>query len=359
MYMPSASMLALIADIYRSAQDSTAWTTVMAGMVGLLQGRSARLLTLNTEGDTVHKSLKYNIDDSYHEPYVEHYVNLCPWRPELANKPEGMLYSSFLDFSCSQKRFRQSEFYNDWARPQGIEHGLCGTIYRDRSQIVQLLVQRTPEPGHFTRNDQHLANSLVTHMQQSLTLSAALTQAESEASLIRKVGQRLRGFLLLDAQMRLRYADPEADEWLSRSTCVRVQHENLQFSHPARQNGFHRLFSSCLATTHQHGQVSGGRMLLRQDNRILRFSPVFVDATHPILYATQAAVAVIIEEATAVKLSPREQHLVEALANGSSLREYAALNGLSYETVRYQLKNAFAKTNTHRQHELVAWLLRK
>ena len=159
--------------------------------------------------------------------------------------------------------------------------------------------------------------------------------------------------------MRLRYADPEADEWLSRSTCVRVQHENLQFSHPARQNGFHRLFSSCLATTHQHGQVSGGRMLLRQDNRILRFSPVFVDATHPILYATQAAVAVIIEEATAVKLSPREQHLVEALANGSSLREYAALNGLSYETVRYQLKNAFAKTNTHRQHELVAWLLRK
>lgn len=359
MHMPSAPLLALIAEIYRSAQDASAWTAIMAGMVSMLQGRSARLLALNTDGNTVYRSLKYNIDDSYHQPYVDHYVNLCPWRPELASKPEGMLYTSFLDFSCPQEQFHRSEFYNDWARPQGIEHGLCGTIYRDRSQIVQLLVQRTPEPGHFTRHDQYLANSLVTHMQQALTLSNILLQAESEPTFIREASQRHRGFALLDAQMRLRYADPEADEWLSRSRCVRIEKEQLLFTHPARQNNFHRLFSSCLATTHQQGKTAGGRMLLRQENRVLRFSPLFVDSTHPLLHATQAAVAVVIEDATEIRLSPREQHLVEALAAGSSLREYAALNGLSYETVRYQLKNAFAKTNTHRQHELVAWLLRK
>lgn len=359
MHMPSAPLLALIAEIYRSAHDASAWTAIMAGMVGMLQGRSARLLALNTDGNTVHRSLKYNIDDSYHQPYVDHYVNLCPWRPELASKPEGALYSSFLDFSCPQEQFHRSEFYNDWARPQGIEHGLCGTIYRDKSQIVQLLVQRTPEPGHFTRNDQCLANSLVTHMQQALTLSTVLLQAESEPALIREATQRHRGFLLLDARMRLRYADPEAHEWLSRSSCVRLQNEQILFAHPAGQSSFHRLFSACLTTTHQHGKAAGGRMPLRQDNRVLRFSPLFVDSTHPLLHATQAAVAVIIEEASEIRLSPREQSLVEALAAGSSLREYAMLHGLSYETVRYQLKNAFAKTNTHRQHELVAWLLRK
>jgi DNA-binding CsgD family transcriptional regulator len=359
MTMPSALLLPLIADIYRSAQDASAWGAVMAGMVSLLQGRSARLLTLNTEGTTVHHSLKYNIDDSYHQPYVDHFVNLCPWRPELKSKPEGMLYSSFLDFSCSQKTFQRSEFYNDWARPQGIEHGLCGTIYRDRSQIVQLLVQRTPEPGHFTRQDQSLANSLVAHIQQALTLGAALTQANSDSALIQAANQNFRGFLLLDDRMWLRYADPAASEWLTRSVSVSVKHKQLHFSQPSHQNSFLRLFSDCRATTHQQSCIAGGRIPLIQDNCVLRFSPVSVDVDHPLLQLTNTAVAVIIEEAVTAPLSPREQHLAEALATGSSLREYATLNKLSYETVRYQLKNAFAKTGTHRQHELVAWLLRR
>jgi len=55
-------------------------------------------------------------------------------------------------------------------------------------------------------------------------------------------------------------------------------------------------------------------------------------------------------------LSPAEARLASFLANGASLEEAALQFGISRETVRNQLKAVFAKTDTHRQSELVALL---
>lgn len=57
-------------------------------------------------------------------------------------------------------------------------------------------------------------------------------------------------------------------------------------------------------------------------------------------------------------LTPAEAALVSALAHGQSLAGYAEAKGLSVFTVRAQLKAVFAKTNVHRQGELVALFMR-
>lgn len=53
-------------------------------------------------------------------------------------------------------------------------------------------------------------------------------------------------------------------------------------------------------------------------------------------------------------LTPVEAITAEALLEGRSVREIAALRGIGVETVRTYVRNILAKTGTARQAELVA-----
>jgi DNA-binding CsgD family transcriptional regulator len=57
-------------------------------------------------------------------------------------------------------------------------------------------------------------------------------------------------------------------------------------------------------------------------------------------------------------LTPAEARLVVHLATGTSLKSSAKALGVTYETVRRQVKSVFHKTGTHRQSELVLTVLR-
>lgn len=57
-------------------------------------------------------------------------------------------------------------------------------------------------------------------------------------------------------------------------------------------------------------------------------------------------------------LSPRETELVQALAEGKSLPDFAKETGKAYSTVKSQLLSVFRKTGTSRQVELIDKLRR-
>ena len=58
------------------------------------------------------------------------------------------------------------------------------------------------------------------------------------------------------------------------------------------------------------------------------------------------------------ELTPAEVRLANALMRGEGMARIAAVHRVSITTVRAQLKAIFAKTNTHRQAELVELLMR-
>ena len=78
---------------------------------------------------------------------------------------------------------------------------------------------------------------------------------------------------------------------------------------------------------------SGMLLLLRQPGRPPKISPESV--------------------AQLFGLSTAEACLTAALCEGLSLTDYAAAKGISVGTARIQLKRALAKTQSHRQSELV------
>jgi DNA-binding CsgD family transcriptional regulator len=56
------------------------------------------------------------------------------------------------------------------------------------------------------------------------------------------------------------------------------------------------------------------------------------------------------------RLTPAEARIALGIAEGATLAAIAEARGVSVSTARTQLKSVFAKTNVHRQAELVALL---
>lgn len=353
----------LIGDIYAAATNPQGWSAVLRGIVDALDGRSARLLVLNPQGDTVRHSVRVNHDDGYHAQYVAHFVNLCPWRTELAVKPRGRLYSTFLDFSCDQDGFRRSEFYNDWARPQGIEHGLCGVVHADRAQQVQLLVQRTREPGHFDRQAQRFVNELVPHIERSIMLSRLLGERDMFAVAAALLPDH-PALLLLDENLKTTFVSASAEALLAGTPAMALTQGRLRARRVDVDQRLQCLLLECRRTAQADGRSPGGTLSCGGGLRV-EVMPITPTTDHALLRDRLAVVAVslsVIHEAAdswqAWGLSPRERELANALVAGQSLADYATARGITRETARSQLKSLFNKTGTHRQHELVALLMR-
>ena len=98
----------LLEQLYRTPTDIGEWNGMLNRLVEATSSRSARLLVMDRQAATVHYSTKVNIDDDQHRRYVDHFVNLCPWRPELALKTPGRLYNTHHEFACKQDAFYQT-----------------------------------------------------------------------------------------------------------------------------------------------------------------------------------------------------------------------------------------------------------
>ena len=361
----------LIESLYQSAVEPEYWNHFMQNLITALDARSARLLFMNQTADKVHTSLKVNIDDSFHQQYVDYYVNACPWRPELASKPAGRMYSTFLDFSCSQKKYRGTEFYNDWARLQGIEHGICGTVIQDGQATVQFLVQRTTGPGHFTYGETGFVNqNLLPHMRAAITLARQLQlKLQCSEAIEQARNHSPMPFVLLDQRLRVIYFS-EASQDLLLKYGVRIQADRLVCDQPEAHDLLQHVMRKTLNGMKAQWQEVGGQTVVRNERGTLELMCL---PLHPIVgeysFWKQGMAVVFLNEQQSwmslnrlwvqekFNLTHTEFNLVEALINGVSLQAFADGQGSSIHTVRSQCKSVLRKTDCSRQAALMRVML--
>lgn len=363
----------LIESIYATVTDQDAWPTFLRELVAGSESRSARLLVMNADATRVISSIKLNIDDNYHRQYVEHYVNACPWRPELRQKPPGRLYSTSLHFSCRQHDFYRSEFFNDWARPQDIHHGVCGTIHCDSGQSVQLLVQRSRDQGHYSEAETAYFNDLIPHLQHSFLLAGqvAASQARAEAIALAAGGETLP-FLLLDLSLRLSYCNPGVEALIEVEPGLAIINGHVRIIDELLNKDLHKLLLECLAAAATRGfHTAGGTIEVpRPDGSSLRLLVRPVHPDFPLLAGEPAAyIAVYLynPEAEVVidcdrlrrlySLSEAETRVALAMVAAPDTAAVAKRCAISLHTVRSHLKALFAKTETHNQADLIKRLL--
>jgi len=179
------------------------------------------------------------------------------------------------------------------------------------------------------------------------------------------------GVILLDAALRPVLVNREAERILQQGDGLRLDRRGLFADHldesqrlrsaldqaTARCNG-HAGAGADLQVTRPSGApallltvVPLGRLVLdRVGASSLRAAVHIVDpANRPVPAAARLRIF--------FGLTPAEAALASALAAGKTLQEHADEARLTCETARWRLKQVLAKTDTHRQPELVRLLL--
>lgn len=364
----------LMESLYQTVQRPQEWEEFLNRLVRTLDARSARILFMNRTADEVVNGVAVNHDSAFMDQYKAYYVNKCPWRPELAQKKPGRLYSTYLDFSCRQQAFRQTEFYHDWARPQQIEHGICGTVLKGPEHTIQLLVQRTADAGHFTRSETDQFNNLwVPHIQNAIRLSA-------DAEQMRRVMETANGlaetyaqpFALLDSELYVRYVSPSMVQSVEHSRGLQLKGNRLRAVQGHDNDSLYRLLRDASNAAQGKNYTAGEQLSVSadaDDHLVLRVAPCPAAAGIRLFPGNDAFVAVFLKSDRTVfrcaadmlmaefGLTRRESYLAMQLCAGHSLENMAVHDGVSVGTLRKQLKSIYQKTETHRQAQLVSLLL--
>lgn len=364
----------LLDTLYDAPCNPDAWPRFLDQLIEATSSRSARMLVMDRAAQTVKSSIKQNIDDADHQAYVSHFVNTCPWRPELKEKAPGQLYSTYLDFSCAQKQFYQTEFYNDWASQQDIHHGVCGTVWQDEHQTVQLLIQRTRGQGHYQRDETDRINELVLHVRRALRLQSQVSALEhNNRALEQTLEIQAQPFALLDRHGRVVHLSSEAAALLSDLPQTSITGQQLNFLDPRLQSDLLRLLDQVTRANNDPGFGTGGVLMLPLSRREgirclvspLRGNPLsqqYSDTRQPlaILYFQDPRAEVYIDLECLMQLyglSEAESRVAAGISRGLGPQQVADTYQLSVHTVRTQLKSVFYKTGTTRQSELAKEVL--
>lgn len=364
----------LLDQLYSAPCAPDNWSSFLRTVVTATGSRSARMLVMDRHAQTVLSSIKHNIDDGAHQQYVEHYVNACPWRPELKEKAVGRLYSTYLDFSCRQKEFYGTEFYNDWSRQLDIHHGVCGSVWQDENYTVQLLIQRTGGQGHYTAHETGLINGVVQHVRRAIRLQTQLNALQQQRQALSDACDiQAQPFAILDRRGKLLHLSGEARQLLERHPSLRYRQQQLQCTDIRLQQKLLTLLDDVVPADNRSPGAGGMLTLTCAGHSPLRIlvSPLIADHIPELLWGGRAQPLALVyfhdptqrlelDEAMLASLfdlSEAEARVTAAVALGESPQQIAEASGHSIHTIRTQLKAAFQKTGTSRQSELVSLVL--
>jgi DNA-binding CsgD family transcriptional regulator len=145
-----------------------------------------------------------------------------------------------------------------------------------------------------------------------------------------------------------------------------VRNRRLVAAHPASNRALAELIKTTLdGKSRSEEQVVITRhntrpLILRIVRLCGRTAPLF-DPARAIVMMLNASRAILPTESqvkSVFRLSSGESRLVICLASGQTLQDAARACGISYETARKRIKLVFEKTDTRRQSELIALVIR-
>ena len=315
-------------------------------------------------------------DDVNFDVYFDHYAALNPWTPAWADVP--ILRSTVSDEVLPRRILERTEFYNDWIKPMGGADSASGIkIVQDRSRMATLCVhydQRRAETSHEALAP--LFQALAPKMRRALDCNRAVLRNHRSMlgdSLMRNL---IDPALVLDGDCRVLDLNAAAQDLSESGRSLRVAAGDRLVLGDAEAQAKLALAVAAVCSR-RPGSIGRHDVSFRQgpERFFLSVLPVtqnlreyafagpaslFIPGTIALVIIRRELVDASIElDALRQRfdLSLQEARIALALRDGGTVAEIAVRMGIGYETARVHLKSAFAKTDTHRQRELLALVL--
>ena len=350
---------------YGAARGVVTWDAVVAYMADSFPGTKVAIVSNARDGADGVGVVSAGFEPRHVEGYVSHYARINPWKPHMGRMP--LLRSAISDAVFPSALFRDHEFYQDFLVDVGEAESAAGIkLYQKAGRSSHLgLLYGTRMAETYNRSVRRFLSGMAAHLGNAVAISADLEAARRPLPTISGLVHQFQaaGFLL-DPSGTVQEANERGLQLLEQKTVVslterdHLQIENAEASLRLRQ---------VLDTPEVVAPGALGANEAPTAWRFLQFPQTVRDPRLAwlsgggkwvvALFGSSRVATLMGTRSEEFGLTRQETKIAAALVDGLTTREIADAFGVSIETVRHHLKSIFAKTDTHRQAELVSLLV--
>ena len=307
------------------------------------------------------ESFLIDYDDSAIETYADYFIERDPWTIEVLKR--GLINQGFQASQrlISDKVYRETEFYQDWGRSNGVRHAIGTSFEIESCQMLKVCFQRHSDQSEFDSSAENFLNILHPHFQRFVQLSNVFNEYDCHQIDVSKSFDYIdRPVWIVDKSLNIVYHNSQADEWM-KSGCTLTKRQGKLSVLDYQQNktvssmisklssGMDGLsvFESCDAV-----RIDIGSPMEEESFWVSPFSNGDSD-TSLILVTGRKPMpnTEIIQKHHG--LSKRQAEIAVLMLQGMSMQEVSNEMNISINTVRNTLTTCFKKLNVNNQSELI------
>lgn len=359
--------LAVVDLIGEAALDASAWLPLLRRLASLTSCVAGGLTVENPSSGEGGPLAYFGFDAGHVEKTFAYYLPQNPLFSIAPRLQPGIIVTNGMVVPTSE--FRRSEFYDGWARPQGLCSPITLVLHRQGPAYCPLTLVRRDGAGEAEAKDLALLERLSAQLQRAFRTSRQLAaQQQCGAALNEALDHLASAVVLLDANGRLTYANPAA--------------ERLAETHRAVVLTRHRTLAACGRQADAALQTAIRAVLAAPGRRVLDV-PISQPSGRPLCATVMAlshsvadglmgapAALIMIREPDAFShcaaaeraariygLTPAETRLLATILDGRGLGAAAIRLGIGRATAQTQLNGIFGKTGARRQGEVIGLVL--
>jgi DNA-binding CsgD family transcriptional regulator len=367
------SLEPLVDMLYEAAFDVEKWPSFLVALAQVLEGTLPTLFLHNSQAHTGTLAIHAGYDSATVRSYKEHFAERNLWLREGVHLLQpGYVRTSHM--MCARTEFLRSEWYSDYCRPLGISQGIGATILQDATVTSNIAVFAGNSRADYDEESKGILRALLPHMQRALRVHSRIADIDLRKCELFDALERLTmGVILVTASAQVIFMNSAARSLVNAGDGLIVERTGLRTSRSQETSELLRLIGGAAQKTARKGIESGGILRVSRPNRRPPLetvvSPINLGDTWSL--AERAVAALYITDPARHRtdvltllgrlhgLTRAEAKAAAAIVNdpGKSARVIADELGVSYNTIKTQLKHVYAKTGTSGQGELVRLIL--
>jgi DNA-binding CsgD family transcriptional regulator/PAS domain-containing protein len=361
----------LVGSIYDRVGQPDEWPALLEDITGFVGGRVGQLAVFSLDGTRKPMWAVSGFDRSQYRTFLYRHATEDPRLPYILSNQGKVIRA---EEGVDPARFRETALFKEVVQPFGIENSLVTYFAKEADVMATLAAMRDDEAGPFQSAEVRRLAMFVPHLRRAFEFYALMRQAsERSADLASALDLLDAAVILTDSRLRVAHANRAAEELAKSRSGLSLDKGSLVLKDGQCSRRFARAASEALAA------ASGDATITQAEHIAITCGETgtpYRVSLHPLSKRpsgtgsrVKAELAVVIrggsrrtQEGSAIRLqhlfglTSAEAILANAVASGRSLHAHAQERGIAISTVRTQLRSLFAKTETHRQGELVARL---
>lgn len=366
----------LLPLLYQAPGDEATWTRFIAALTDATGAVQGLFVHHNTAACQTSLASCFNLDEQFANAYEQYFQFINPYLNVHPSKLPKSGTLGLLNDLIPDKEVERTEFFNDHVVPQELTIRNAIRITAQETENLHTSIALHYPIDQYKNNPEYsltLCRLMLPHIQTALQLHTKIGLVESRLNYLTGVLDNMpQGVILLDKSGRLVEINEPARSIIEANDGLQIRHDTLQTMLSRETNALNVLINKATQTAQGKATIPGRsfHVLRPSGKRPLELLIVPVYEQMDIKSSPDSVTAIFIHDPEHAndslgnliqqryRLTKTETTITLLLIQGLETKEISERLNIQRETLKTHLKSIFKKTNTHRQGQLIAAILR-